>query len=125
MSFRTFSATLLMCLAIRICSAAPVPTMTIGQNFTGSQFFVNSAAEPPDCEGMIGPGYFVEFINGSFAVYNRTNGQNVKRIADTKFWSNAGVLLANSDGISDPRVIYDPQSQRWFATMVDYDASTL
>jgi hypothetical protein len=102
--------------------AAPVPGVTIGQNFTGTTFGVNSQALPPDSNGVIGPGYFVEFINGSFAVYNRTNGQSVKRIADTKFWSNAGVLLASSDIVTDPRIVYDPASQRWFASMVDADA---
>jgi hypothetical protein len=72
---------------------------------------------------MIGTRYFVEFINGSFAVYNKTNGVVVKRIADTKFWANAGLILATSDAITDPRVIYDPVSQRWFASMVDFDAN--
>jgi hypothetical protein len=116
-------------LFVTICScfpgsASPVPSMVIGQNFTGSTYGLNSAAIPADANGAIGPGHFVEFINGTFAVYNKTNGQSVKRIADTKFWSNAGVILATSDGISDPRVIYDPISQRWFASMVDFDANT-
>jgi hypothetical protein len=97
--------------------------MVIGQNFTGSSYGVNSAALPSDANGAVGTRYFVEFINGTFAVYNKTNGAAVKRIADTKFWSNAGVVLATSDGITDPRVIYDPISQRWFASMVDFDAS--
>jgi hypothetical protein len=104
--------------------SAATPTMTIGHNFTGSTYGVNSSAIPADCNGVVGPRHFVEFINGTFAVYNKTNGASVKRIADTKFWSNAGIVLANSDGITDPRVIYDPLSQRWFASMVDLDAST-
>jgi hypothetical protein len=105
-------------------SANPVPSVVVGQNFTGSTYGVNSSAIPPDANGAVGTRYFVEFINGTFAVYNKTNHQNVKRIADTKFWSNAGVLLATSDGITDPRVIYDPISQRWFVSMVDFDANT-
>jgi len=117
-----------ICLFFIICSflpgsAVPVPPMVIGQNFTGSTYGINSAAIPPDANGAVGTRYFVEFINGTFAVYNKTNGVNVKRIADTKFWSNAGVVLATSDGITDPRVIYDPISQRWFASMVDFDAN--
>src|SRR4051812_26073928 len=103
--------------------AAPIPTMTIGQNFTGSEFGLNSSALPPDCEGMAGPGFYVEFINGTFAVYSKTNGATVKRITDLKFWSDAHVSLSTDSGVSDPRVIYDPQSQRWFASMVDFDAN--
>jgi len=107
-----------------LAHAAPaVPTIAIGQNFLGSSFATNSSATPPDSNGVIGPRHFVELINGSFAVYNKTNGNTVKRIADTKFWSNAGVILANSDAVTDPRIVYDPASQRWFASMVDFDAS--
>src|SRR5438874_745057 len=90
--------------------AAPVPSISIGQNFDGSRYGVNTQAIPADGNGAIGPGYFAEFINGSYAVYNKTNGQQVKRISDLKFWSNAGVVLSSSDGVTDPRIVYDPAS---------------
>src|ERR1700745_1211989 len=70
-----------------------VPTITIGQNFTGSTFnYNNFNGVPPDPNGAVGPVHFVEFINGDFTTYNKTNGNSV-RIADTKFWANAGVTL--------------------------------
>ena len=105
-----------------IGSATP-PGISIGHNFTSSTFGVNSQALPPDPNGVIGPRHYVEFINGSFTVYIKTNGNSVKRIADTKFWANAGVTLATSDAVTDPRIIYDPVSDRWFASMVDFDAN--
>src|SRR6266478_4186019 len=118
----------LAALLVSLCSAlrgaaAPIPTMSIGQNFTSSTFFVNSQATPPDSNGAIGPRHFVEFINGSFAVYNKTNGQNVKRVTDLHFWSTAGVSLSTDSAVTDPRIIYDPTVQRWFASMVDFDAN--
>ena len=101
----------------------------LGQNFAGSgnsQTYIS----PADGNGAIGPKYFVEFINGAFAIYNKTNGARVLRITDAKFWSNAGpggagngISFTPSDGVSDPRVIYDPVSQRWFASQVDYDVT--
>ncbi|MEY2465732.1 MAG: hypothetical protein QOD03_253 [Verrucomicrobiota bacterium] len=113
--------TLASCGAV-IESARAALTVSIGQNFTGSD---NSQTliTPADSDGAIGPQHFVEFINGTFAVYSKTNGQRKLRISDIKFWSNAGVTLPASDGISDPRVIYDSASQRWFASQVDFDAS--
>src|SRR5437868_13176306 len=93
-------------------AAAPVPSVSIGQNFTGSTFGVESAGIPADANGAIGPQHFVEFINGVFAVYNKTNGQSVK-ISDVDFWSAAGVTLPNGTGVADPRIIYDPTVQRW------------
>jgi hypothetical protein len=97
-----------------------VPTVTIGQNFIGNTYGVVSQALPPDSNGAIGPTRFMEFDNGVVAVYNRTNGASVQRKTDLKFWADAG-LNTSAIGISDPRVIYDPQSQRWYASQVDYD----
>lgn len=104
---------------------AAAVTVSIGQNFIGSALFTNSQALPPDSNGAIGPGRFVEFVNGTMAVYNRTNGAQVQRKSDLIFWSGANVNLAASQAVSDPRVIYDPQSQRWFAVQVDLDGSAL
>ena len=111
-------------------SAPAQVTVQIGQNFTGSD---NSQTyiSPADGNGAIGTNYFVEFINGAFAVYDPSTGAGVVRITDLKFWSNAGpggnsangINFASSDAVSDPRVIYDPASQRWFASQVEYDGS--
>ena len=104
-------------------------SVQLGQKFAGSD---NSQTylTPADGNGAIGPKYFVEFINGAFAIYNKTNGARVLRITDMKFWNNGGpggigngVSFGSEDTVSDPRVIYDPVSQRWFASQVDYDGS--
>ena len=94
-----------------------------GVNFTGSSYGVNSSALPPDANGAIGPRHFMEFINGTVAVYNKTNGVKVQRKTDIKFWSDSGLIISPDSAVTDARVIYDPQSQRWFATMVDFDAT--
>jgi hypothetical protein len=65
----------------------------------------------------------VEFINGTFAVYNKTNGSLVTRIPDFIFWENAGVTIPDFYFTSDPRIIYDSATQRWFASQVDFDIS--
>ena len=95
-------------------------TVQIGLNYTANTLGVVSQALPPDPNGVIGPGRFMEFINGVVTVYNRTNGASVYRRSDLIFWSNAG-LNVSAIAVSDPRVIYDPATQRWFATQVDFD----
>src|SRR6185503_18913222 len=82
------------CRTVWVASAQPAVPVSIGQNFTGSTFGDDSAAIPADGNGVIGPQHFVEFINGTFAVYNKTNGQLVKRVSDLQFWSSAGVSLS-------------------------------
>jgi hypothetical protein len=102
---------------------AEVPSLTIGQNFLASTYSVEVVALPPDANGAVGPNHFVEFINGSFAVYSKSTGSSVKRITDLHFWSSAGVVVSTDDATTDPRIIYDPTVQRWFASMVDVNQS--
>ena len=95
----------------------------IGQNFTGSTYGVNTQALPADANGAVGPRHFVEFINGTVAVYLKTNGLSVQRKTNLKFWADAGLIISTDSDVTDPRVIYDPVSQRWFASQVDFDAN--
>lgn len=100
------------------------PIVNIGLSFLSSAYETNTQATPPDANGAIGPQHFVEFINGTVAMYTKADGANVLRESDIDFWANAGVSLASDQGLSDPRVIYDPVSQRWFASQIDFDSTT-
>ena len=75
----------MLALASTLAPAA-VPTF-IGQNLAGSQLDVDSSALPPDSNGVVGPDHFVEFINGRFSIYGKTNGVRVKTLTDAAFWS--------------------------------------
>jgi len=125
--FSRWTCSFALCLSV--LRAPAQVAVQIVTNFTGSTYFNglnsgNSTAIPPDPNGAIGPKHFVELINGSFTVYDKTHGTNVQRIADWKFWQNAGLsAISSGTGLADPRIIYDPVSQRWFATMVDFDAN--
>ncbi len=111
-----------LCLA---SAANAAPLVSVGQSFTASTYNLNVVALPPDPNGAVGPQHFVEFINGSFAVYSKTDGQIVKRVTDLHFWSTAGVVISPDDVTTDPRIIYDPTVQRWFASMVDASGSAV
>ena len=96
----------------------------IGQNFTASSLGVDSTALPPDANGAAGPSHYVEWINGRFSVYNKTNASRVFTLSDLTFWSRAGVTIPGSWDVTDPRLVYDPTVQRWFASMVDFASSS-
>jgi hypothetical protein len=116
-----------MALIVLVFASASLPaqvSLTIGQNFTGSSYQQDFSGLPPDSNGAIGPNHFVEFINGSFAVYQKSDGTSILQETDLKFWSDAGLIISPDSGISDPRVIFDPISQRWFASMVDLNATS-
>lgn len=115
---------LLLALLLGALLASPIQAevlVQIGQNFTASTLGVDSTALPPDCNGAAGPGHYVEWINGRFSVYSKTNGTRVKTMTDLTFWSQASVTIPSGWDVTDPRLVYDPTVQRWFASMVDFD----
>jgi hypothetical protein len=98
---------------------AAAPVVSIGANFAGSNLGV-SGVNPPDSDGAVGPRQFVEFVNGAYNVYAKS-GAVLQHLSLTQFWSSAGVTPSFP---VDPRILYDPESQRWFAAAVDISAGS-
>ncbi|MBD3292864.1 MAG: PEP-CTERM sorting domain-containing protein [Armatimonadia bacterium] len=73
---------------------------------------------PPDTMGAVGRDHIVELINGRYRVYDKTDGTTVRNRSLNQFWLDAGVTPAGSFAF-DPRVVYDPFSERYFASSVD------
>jgi hypothetical protein len=91
--------------------------LTIGLNFTGSTFGADSFFIPPDTIGAVGASHIVELLNGHYAVYRKNDGARVQTSSLDQFWIDAG---ASPAGVKfDPRVLYDPFSQRWFASTLN------
>jgi hypothetical protein len=91
--------------------------LVVGTNFTASTF-ADSGFIPPDTMGAVGPSHIVELINGRFVVYDKSGNQVTASDLDS-FWTAAGASIPAGDGTFDPRIIYDPQSGRWFAAAID------
>ena len=72
----------------------------------------NSPYYPPDCNGAAGPSHFMQTVNTTYAIYNKS-GTLVKGplAMNTLFGSVTGATY--NDG--DPLVIYDNQVNRWVA----------
>jgi hypothetical protein len=94
----------------------------IGQNFTASTLGIDSLALPPDPDGAAGPNHFVELINGRFSVYRKVDGHRVQSLTDLAFWAQAGISLRANWDVSDPRIVFDPTVQRWFASAIEFDS---
>jgi len=97
------------------------PFVQIGMSFAGADIF-DSGFIPPDTMGAIGPDHFVELINGTYAVFDRTDGSLVEQKSLDRFWSDAGVDPFFYS--FDPRVLYDVPSGRWFAISADAPGSS-
>src|ERR1051326_142604 len=98
--------------------------LQIGQNFTASTFRIDSDATPPDAALAVSSNHVVEFINGRYSVYCKTNADLLQSMTDLSFWTNAGVIFDPDLEVSDPRLIFDPGTQRWFASMIDFSQSS-
>ena len=81
----------------------------VGNGFTG--FTVNSA--PPDTNGAVGSTQYVQWVNSSFAVFDKATGALIKGpVAGNSLWSGfGGGCQTNNDG--DPTVLYDKLANRW------------
>ena len=128
--FRKPACTLVLCLGIILAGSAAQASLTIGTNFTGQTMLDEPALNsgfrfiPPDTDGAVGPNHIVELINGAYAVYNKSGGFVSSTGLDT-FWANAGVTVSGGfPSTFDPRVVYDPGTQRWFASALDSGSPT-
>jgi hypothetical protein len=93
-------------------------SVEIGLDFDGR--VAGPAGAPPDTNGAVGEEHIVELLNGGFSVYDKQDGTLLERSASLNaFWESAGVTPIGRS--FDPRVLYDPSSQRWFAVAVDGD----
>ncbi len=91
-------------------------TPVVGTSFEGLGagqygFTVNSA--PPDTNGTVGATQYVQWVNTSFAVFNKSSGALIAGpTAGNTLWSGfGGGCQTNNDG--DPVVLYDKAAQRW------------
>lgn len=92
---------------------------TTGLNFVGVGngaygFAPNSA--PPDTNGAVGATQYVQWVNESFAVFDKATGALVSGpITGNTLWSGfGGGCETNNDG--DPIVQYDKAANRWILT---------
>jgi hypothetical protein len=93
--------------------AAPAPTLS----FDGLSNADNAAAVgfqvwPPDVNGDVGPNHYVQWVNLSIAVYDKSgNLMSGPSPGNTPWTGFGGPCEAQNDG--DPIVVYDQLADRW------------
>jgi len=100
-----------------LAPASLAPTAGLGFDGLGNAslgFTVNSA--PPDTNGAVGSTQYVQWVNSSFAVFNKSTGALIAGpTAGNTLWSGfGGGCQTNNDG--DPIVLYDKLANRWILT---------
>ena len=89
-------------------------SVSLAQSGIGSTGFV-----PPDTIGAAGPNHFVEAVNLTMNIYNKS-GSLVRSQTFGSFFSSLPGRLANQ---SDPFVTYDTYLNKWVVGVIDYSGS--
>ena len=100
-------------------SAGPLANTTNGLNIAGvgnGDYGFAPNAAPPDTNGAVGTTQYVQWVNESFAVFDKTTGALLLGpIAGNSLWTGfGGGCQNNNDG--DPEVVFDKAAQRWVFT---------
>src|SRR4029079_19801218 len=66
-----------------IAAAAPVPD----SSFDGLDFADWGAGHPPDENGDVGPTYYIQTVNTSIGIYDKSNGNRVAAFTFNAFMS--------------------------------------
>ncbi|HKS75164.1 MAG TPA: hypothetical protein VJQ82_18290, partial [Terriglobales bacterium] len=92
------------------------PTPLPGLSFEGlgaGQYGFSVTGAPPDTNGTVGATQYVQWVNTSFAIFNKSTGALISGpTAGNTLWSGfGGGCQTNNDG--DPIVLYDKLANRW------------
>jgi hypothetical protein len=93
-----------------INAPAPAPSTT----FDGLDYATWGAGHPPDPNGDVGPTYYIQTVNTSIGIYNKTTGARVAAFTFDTFMSQGQFgNLCDTDNFGDPVVLYDSFEDRW------------
>src|SRR5437870_2951687 len=105
-------------MAAALHPAAAVPTAaqapTIGTSWQGTN---DTRFTPPDANGAIGPNSYLEIVNSKIAIYTRAGVQTTSAFLST--------LTGDSNQLSDPTILWDPDTQRFYYNVWDIRTTTM
>ena len=84
-------------------------TPALGFSFDGIS---STGYVPPDTVGDVGPNHYVQMVNSSFSIFDKTGNLLTGPVAINSLWTGQNNQCEfNNDG--DPIVLYDPLANRW------------
>ncbi len=93
-------------------AVASSSSLSIVSSFDGLNQIQSCTCVPPDVQVAAGPGHIVEMVNLEGEIFTKQGVSN-------KTFTLSSFFLSGSDFISDPKILFDLSSGRWFASLVD------
>jgi hypothetical protein len=98
-----------------------VPTLTVIQTTSGLNDVSSGGFEPPDVSVAAGPSSVVELVNLAARMW-RTDGGATQQAQTLPLSS---LFQTGGDRLTDPRILYDVASARFFASISDVDKNSV
>ena len=81
-------------------------------SFDGISYATGGSGSPPDTNGDVGPNHYVQMVNSTFSIFNKSGALLAGPTAINQLWGGAGTRCGTrNDG--DPVVVYDQMADRW------------
>lgn len=106
-----------------VALAAPAPA-PLG-SFKGLDLQNWGAGWPPDTHGDVGPNHYIQAVNTSIGVFDKSTGTRLSAFTFNNFFvANGGTGACATYNYGDPFVLYDQVSGRWIISDFAFAASS-
>ena len=96
-----------------VSAPAPPPIAV----FEGLDRFNWGAGSPPDTNGDVGPNHYIQTVNSSIGIYQKSDGAQMAAFTFDTFMSQGNFgNLCDTENFGDPVVLYDTFEDRWVIT---------
>src|SRR5258708_24840946 len=109
---------------VQSSAVSPLVSTTSGLNFDGvgqGAYGYTVRAAPPDTNGSLGATPFVQWVNLSFAVFDKsTGGLLYGPPTGNTLWQGFGIAACANNNDGDPIAQYDKAANRWGMTQLSF-----
>jgi hypothetical protein len=106
-----------------VSTTAGSQTLAVTETGFDGVSFADAGALPPDTQIAVGPNHIFEAVNDWVRIWSRqTSPPSVAYDVDLGTFFGVGFFTTLTDVVSDPRVIYDAASGRWFVSCVTLES---
>ena len=103
---------------LSVTSASSVASPYVSASFLGQPdapgVGTTKTETPPDTNGAVGRDKLMVPLNSNYVIERKSDGAVLSRVSMTAFWEPVG-----AHNPFDPRVLYDPYSDRWLVSAAD------
>jgi hypothetical protein len=97
--------------------------MTQVRDFAGMNFLAHGSGWPPDPCGDVGTKYYVQTVNTSIGIFDKTTGELISSTTFDAFFPASIGEPCDSNNNGDVIILYDKYNQRWFLLDFCWDPS--